>query len=284
LRAERGALESTLERVRRSKHSLPPALRSNQLCFMHIGKTAGTSLHHMLLEAMPDADVYHASVVDFDSLDDGSLASFDLVMGHFTFRHVPKFRDDRYLTTFLRDPIERVVSTYHFLKAWSGHDDNTSSEALRGAKSLSLRDFLLNEDPAIRMFTSNHQTNVIAQDYRPGFVSGPDALGIARANLDRFWFVGFVEEFNKSVLLLSDKLGLRDPIPPKRLNVTRERVDYGRPQPEEIEIITDLNQLDIELYRVARLDFERKYASASDAGLDRSAQLPRGLARSPRRA
>jgi hypothetical protein len=221
---------------------------------MHIGKTAGTSLQHALFEAMPDAAIFHDSLPNFDSASAAELAINDLVIGHFTYQHVAKLRPDRFLVTFLRDPVERVVSNYYFLRSVSP-SSNYSEIAIEAAKALTLRDFLLCDNPGVRMVTENSQAKWLAYDIRPEHQGAIfDLRGQAERNLSTFDFVGIVEHFDASLAALSQQNGLALPI--KKLNVTASRLSEPAAASETIELIRRLNAVDIALYAAAKQHFE----------------------------
>ena len=82
------------------------------------------------------------------------------------YQHVSKMRSARFLMTFLRDPIDRLISNYHFLRTRSPLS-RYSEAALQAARSLSFKDFLLCDDRNVRMITTNFQTKALAHDIRP---------------------------------------------------------------------------------------------------------------------
>ena len=236
-----------LRKLGQSKQSLPPGLEGRQLCFLHIGKTAGTSVQHALMETFFDASIFHDSLIQFDAVFPEELALYDVVLGHFMFQHVAKLRSSRFLFTFVRDAVDRVVSNYYFLREDSPSSPH-SDAAINAARRLSLKEFLLVEDPQIRMITSNFQANAIARDIRPELKTGENLLAEARANLQKFDFVGVADRLPQSMAALSKKLGLARALPTKTMNVTSARKSAPPPTPEEVEIIVSLNAADIALY------------------------------------
>jgi hypothetical protein len=88
------------------------------LVFMHIPKTAGTSLHTRLTGKFPPPLVCPER---FDRLHAYSLAELNryrLFSGHFAYpvtRCIPGRR--RVVITLLREPVARIVSAYRFLRA-----------------------------------------------------------------------------------------------------------------------------------------------------------------------
>ena len=255
VRDERDRILRSLEKHRIGSKTLPPGLRGRQLCFMHIGKTAGTSLQHALFEAMPDAAIFHESLPNFDSASPAELAINDLVIGHLTYQHVAKMRPNRFLVTFLRDPVERVVSSYHFLRSVSP-SSNYSEIAIKAAGSLTLREFLLCDDPGVRMVTENCQSKWLAHDIRPEHQGAiVDLRGQAERHLSCFDFVGIVEYFDASIAALSREIGLA--LSAKRLNVTASRSSLPQASSDDVELIRRLNAVDLAIYAGARKRFEQ---------------------------
>lgn len=253
-RDERDRILRSVEKLGWAKSTLPRRLNGRQLCFLHLGKTAGTSLQNALFETMSDAAIFHDSIVSFDTVSPAEIAINDLVIGHYAFQHVAKLRADRFLFTFLRDPVDRVVSNYYFLRAGSPVS-RYSAKALQAAKDMTLKEFCLCEDPGVRLVTENYQAKAIAFDVRPEYQGEiHDLAGQAEQNLRSFDFVGIVEYFSESVSALSEAIGLAIPI--KRTNVTELRSREAPPSSEEVELIRRLNGVDIALYAKARELFE----------------------------
>jgi hypothetical protein len=228
-----------------------------QLCFMHIGKTAGTSLQHALFEAMKGKKIFHESLPNFDSASAAAIAQSDLVIGHFAYQHVSKLRRSRFLFTFLRDPVQRVISNYYFLRTDSPESDY-SRAAILAAKTMSLKEFLLCDDPRVRMITENFQAKSLAYDIRyqhQGAIT--DLRADAKRNLATFDFVGIVEHFDESVKALSRAIGRELTV--KRLNVTRSRSEAPPASAHEMEIIRNLNEADLDIYERAKGRFERAF-------------------------
>jgi len=255
-------LRSLEKLVARNKLLLSPLGEERQICFMHIGKTAGTSLQHALFEAMSDGTIFHESLPNFDRASPAEIAINDLVIGHFAYQHVVKLREKRFMVTFLRDPVARVISNYRFLKTDSPVSDY-SKVAIEAAKALSLRDFLLCEHPGVRMVTQNFQAKTLAHDFRPEYQSAiTDLHRMAKENLSTFDFVGIVEYFDASVRALSDAIGVGLAI--KKLNVS-EAILTPPASSDEIDLIRGLNKVDIALYLAAREKYETSVLRAQVA-------------------
>lgn len=188
-------------------------LNERQLCFMHIGKTAGTSFFHLLCETLGDLAHYHASPEEFDRVTQKELDSYRLITGHFSFVHTSKFRSDRYLMTFLRDPLDRVLSNYYFLRNWDGLINDSNREMVRYAKNLSLMEFLRCDDSQVQSVTRNHQAYFIASDFRSlRKLSDYDLKRKAADNLELIDFIGITEEYERSVKMFFYELDRSMPV------------------------------------------------------------------------
>jgi hypothetical protein len=105
----------------KSRHLLPPG-NNAPLSFMHIPKTGGTALRHLIdyvFAGVPSLLVYgHApgvSVDDFHLLPANFLNSREVVFGHFDFSLTPLLSDAKpKLITVLREPSELVRSYLAF--------------------------------------------------------------------------------------------------------------------------------------------------------------------------
>lgn len=256
------ALRSLEKRAARSP-STPHGPDGRQICFLHIGKTAGTSLQHALFEAMGDAPIFHDSPTNYDRASAVEIALNDLVIGHYAYQHVTKFRPDRFLLTFLRDPIDRVISNYYFLRKGSPIAD-FSGDAIKAAAEMSLSEFIRCEDPGVRMVTENFQAKALAYDFRPQYQDRIVDLQVeAERNLATFDFVGVVDHYEASVAALSRALGLK--LAAKKLNVNEARPANRQIADEDRALLDQLNAVDHALYTRARKQFERDMAARPEA-------------------
>jgi len=241
---------------------------------MHIGKTAGTSFFYLLRETLTNLAFYHASPEEFDKVTAEDLRKYDLITGHFSFVHTEKFRPDRYLAVFLRDPVERVISNYYFLHGWDGLIDDSNRIMVQKAKMLSLSEFLESDEQQIRMVSENHQAYFLTTDYRAlRELPDDELLDQALHNLrTKFNFIGLTEYYEESVALFFDDIGL----PPvqnslrRTMNVTPDRISSIELGEDERNLIRQLNAVDIEIYEAAneifmeqreRLNLNKSYRS-----------------------
>jgi hypothetical protein len=248
-----------------------PASGEEILIFLHIPKTAGSTVVHVLeqqygLEGL--LKMYDSTFGDeVAALSDEELSRTRAIVGHFYFGlHNRLPRPCRYLT-FLREPVERVVSHYEFARRRPEHYLHQQ------ASTMSLPDYVRFCGAAE---PNNDQTRLLA-DREMASTDGtcsPAMLSAAKRNLGLHAAVGFTEEFDTSLVLMRRVFGWRRPFY-VRHNVRGRRLD--EPLPGHVrEVIEVHNSLDIELYRHARDRFRDLVAEQGER-LDREVRVFRQL-------
>src|SRR5262249_37656586 len=144
--------------------------------------------------------------------------------GHWSHVHVAKLPQPRFLFSMTREPLDRALSNYWFLRAYSGPTNETSAAMVAAAKSHELADFLELDDPQVRRAIENHQTSFFAGDWRTETGrSGEGLLRQALHNLDNFDLIGVHERYDASLQTLCAMLGWHAWPSQNRLNVTAHR-------------------------------------------------------------
>lgn len=233
--------------------------------FLHIPRTAGTTLNRLLERAFPQETVLSLySRDDFAQnavIDRERLSRLRLIQGHvllsdyaaFTFYDTPVRA-----FTFLREPVSRVISEYHFLRAWPGQH----LYGLLNEPGMDLAAYVTSDHKLLRYKGSNFMTRVLS-GLDPE-ADPPRALETAKANLrDRFACFGLTDRFDESLLLLADVLGLTDLLY-ERQNVLRRPVQV-RATPKERELVAARNTLDASLYAFAATLFEERVIAGGRA-------------------
>ena len=190
-------------------------------------------------------------------------------------RYLPA--DTRYMT-ILRDPVDRVLSHYHFhARAGERKLRTTWREMLerdreeRGGEPITLddeTDFSLEAGLARRVTIYDNFMTRFLWGGETIFGELPaDALDRAKENVGSFWFVGIQERLDDSIVLLGRKLGIG--LMPYYLR----HVNQARPRLEETSdelrrLIAEHNQLDAELYRFARERFDSESPSPEELAAD----------------
>jgi len=233
--------------------NIPYTLKpDDQLCFIHIGKTAGTSLVATLATFFQEDEIcktYHMSAIR--NLSPQQLEKYRFFRGHFTYAITKHLSRNPVLITMLRNPVDRARSLYqHVLK----DKNNSRHEAI---KDLSLSEFIAADRP-IRIEVSNWQTRILTDTLKPDLEPN---LELAKRRLrDEFLFFGLTERYKDSLTLLSYTLGwpMIDEI--KELNKTPRPITRQEISPELVDQILEINRLDQQLYDYAQELFEERFA------------------------
>jgi galactose-3-O-sulfotransferase len=237
--------------------------RNEALIFLHIPKTGGSTLYRILEQQYSRAQAVTLDtpkVAAFKTLPAAQRGRYRLIQGHLYFglhRFVP--RASTYIT-FLRRPVERVLSFYYYARSTPDH----YLYPLLATERLDLKTLLARE---LTLELCNEQTRLLAGDEweDPQRVVTRAALEQAQANLrSHFRVVGLLEEFDASLLLLRRAFDWHLPFYVKE-NVTKEKPDDTSLDVETRRLVEDANCLDLELYEYARNLFDEQRRAAGDS-------------------
>ncbi|MGB8166698.1 MAG: hypothetical protein WCF18_04355 [Chthoniobacteraceae bacterium] len=221
--------------------------------FLHLPKAAGSTLNRVIAQQYVPAEIYKTGGKPLPIIGDELAANprVRLIAGHIGFGvHGFLTRPFTYITV-LRDPVERMLSHYHFARKLATHPLHAEI-----ANGLSLVD-------AARRLT-NLQTRYLADESVRGTseTTGQDALESARANVSRHFAVaGLAERFEETLILMGRHLGWKIR-PVANSNVTRGRPKRQAHSDDELRAIREMNTLDCELYDWVRSRFEDEVAHA----------------------
>jgi len=218
---------------------------------MHIQKTAGTSITEAVRPYYRNDIVSHG---DYLKHDPASLKNIRFISGHFGFEYARQFMDGRYAFTFLRDPVERILSLYYFSRT----RDPAEFPIYRLAHELDLAEYLRAgfDRKDVNTYLWNQQAWQLACGWTEGAQEIPDfteaqILEQAKAHVMEFNYIGFVESFaadSKAILA-----NLR--VPPERLvpaNLTPARPHRNDLPAATIRLAEELTRLDAALYEHAK--------------------------------
>jgi hypothetical protein len=234
------------------------------LAFVHIPKTAGTTLHKLISQQFPRERIFIHH--DTQGPPSAELAAriesqaSQVIMGHFSVGLHAFIPSLRYVTC-LRDPVARLASHYrHAL-----HDPTHYLH--REAKSRTLAQYV---SSGLSGELSDGMTRMLAgvPDFHHGEVNEA-TLALAVSNLETlFHAVIPSERFDEGVLLLAADLGWKTPYYLRR-KVGRHPAAAPH-HPETISAIEEHNRHDRQLYDLCAARFAQRAAAAPD--------LPRQLA------
>jgi hypothetical protein len=232
------------------------------LLFIHIRKTAGTSVFRMLEQRF---GVGRFQIAWGDNFI-GDPNDFDFVVGHFDFTFVDRFRTRPIVATFLRKPIDRALSMWRF-----AHEDvqppprmqapelNRARviqlELFRVCRERSLLDLLLRAPALARPFLGSYQTALLmGVDFGRRAVVPTTSVELAQAkrNLERCDVIGLTEDVDGSMAWLARRMGWGLFGPAWVQNVSKLPACAVEVDPRALAILTEWNELDLELYEYAR--------------------------------
>lgn len=237
--------------------------------FLHIPKTAGTTLYKLLWrhyrkDRMYTIDHVGQTLDSFRQLSAGQKQRLQLVAGHIDYGIHEFLPQPATYFTFLRQPVDLVVSYYNYLK---GAIEHPHYPFVVGG-GMSLRQLL---DSGMDENMHNLQTRVLAGKGHKGasYVCTAVDLELAKERLrHHFSVVGLTEQFDGSLLLLKKRFGWRS-LYYARLNVARQRPLVDE---ETVRAIEQANQHDLALYAYGQTLFAEQvaaYGGSFDADLAR---------------
>jgi len=237
---------------------------------MHIPKTAGTTLHQIIRQQYGEEHIFRAYIgvgaatlqehinnlqarLDQEYQQDQEIK---LILGHVGFGlHEILGRDLTYIT-FLRHPIDRVISWYY-------HQQRIpTAKYYQECQYLSLKELIIQYQP---IPTDNHQTRFVTGDSlreKLGLANtinyeccNQELLEQAKENLRKYFLVvGIQEDFDNSLLLLQKSLGWQN------ISYARENVGENKQaiSPSEIDFLQEHNHWDMQLYEYAKKLFHQQ--------------------------
>ncbi len=229
------------------------------LAFVHIPKTAGTTLHKILTHQYPRVFIHHDHQGPACPELAARITAADpqIVIGHFSVglhRFIPGVR---YLTC-LRHPVSRIVSLYY-------HALNTPGHYLHNAIVENNMNFADYVSSGLSGELSNGMTRMLAgvEDFHHGAVD-ENTLSLAKSNIETL-FDGVVlsESFDAGILMTASTLGWKNPYYLRR-KVGHYGASSRKPDPQTRSVIEQYNRFDCELHAWAAERFEAQTKAIPD--------------------
>lgn len=229
------------------------------LIFIHIPKAAGTTFKEILWRQYGYRNSFNVqpgeraqpSIDKFRQLPESKKSRFRLIYGHMPFGLHRWLSQSAAYITILRNPIERLVSGYYFIRRTPVHPDHCELVE----KNLSLKEFYLWNN--VDNNTTNLQTRWIAgsvdfDSVMPPYEELPaNALDLAKENIkNHFSVCGLTERFDESLLLMQKILGWKN-VYYMRRNVGKQRVSKDQPPAATLHLIEKHEEKDLALYEFA---------------------------------
>lgn len=200
-------------------------MRINNLVFVHVPKTAGSTITHLFRKLFGKENVWseqrQKKMGKFDK------DKYNVAKGHFKHDRFPDL--DWPIITIIRHPVERIISHYNY----AIHNNHPRIFTSRGLKSdVKLLEF------AEANINRNAYTKQLGTD------------------LDKFDLVLITEFFDGSIKVLFDWMGYKGKIKYGFTNKTNKKNPVSE---KERKVIGRLNKEDMELYREAKARFKERY-------------------------
>lgn len=215
------------------------------MIFLHIPKTAGTTFNHIL------RDVYGAGFLRIPPrrwrktkrIPEGVR----VVTGHMPWGVHKRWRIAPNYVTFLRDPVERLISLWWHAKKHTNHKRHSLARRCTVAEFARSRAFAELDNGMVRWLAGGLTTGiapkkrrVTEQDYEVALVHCSQML------------VGTTDTFRQDVRRFANRLGWRS-VP----KIQHQMVGKNRPPASaftqgEIDIIRRVNQWDCQLYEMVK--------------------------------
>lgn len=226
------------------------------LIFMHIPKNAGTTLDTILNRIYPSESIFSIHPIannklntdEFINLKESERKKIRLLKGHIDFGIHKYLEGESGYVTLLRRPEERIISYYYFVLSKPNH---RLHERVKN-ENMSLYDFVTKLDEGD---INNAQIREISG------LNDTDEVMLAKAldNIEKhFSFVGLVEKYDESLILLQQIYGFKMPYY-KSLNVTPKRISVEKLDERTLNAIVEHNKGDIQLYNIIEKKFNQKF-------------------------
>ena len=235
--------------------------KKQTVIFLHIHKTGGSTLDSIIRrQYSPQAITafYHSDPEktqqynEFKKLPESAKRRSKLILGHIGFGLHEFLPQPSTYITFLRDPVERVISLFYFIRRATRHPHHNSIVS----SNMSLEEFVGSVDLGKQI--DNSQTRLLADAWNVELGKcSQEMLERAKSNIDNYFaVVGLTERFDESLILLRQKLGWKNIFyQPK--NVTKNRPLQDSISDKTLAEIKKYNELDFELYKYAQEIFEK---------------------------
>jgi len=230
--------------------------------FIHLPKTGGTTLS--IIARRNEKPWSFKQFWNFIKRTDvPTLAQYrtGTIYGHFGYGAHLLFKNKTKATyiTFMRDPIDRVISHYYY------HKTERNDPNYEFASKHTLEEWVQLSKHAI-----NKQTQLIS-----GLVTHPAnnySLEIAIQHLNNFGFIGLTEKFDESLFLMKYYLGW-DLLTYVTRKQTRMKPKTSEIPKNTIELIKKANWMDIILYDLAKKKFQNQIDNLHIENIDQKLEV-----------
>ena len=226
------------------------AHKPQRVLFDHLPKCAGTTVTEYLLMHYSRPHIFRTdgsrpdeSVYEFRSLPQSARYRYHLIIGHLANELMDYVHPDTITLTTFRDPVDRIISHYFFVKQNKKH---YLHKAVVGS-NMQLEDYATSMlSPELRNWYTTHFTGLsiddVEQDPEGAVRFAADAIA------ERYDIVGFQDTLPSVMRQLRTSAGLLKPFANKVQNKTTRRPGFAEVPASVRKTIADINFVDVMLY------------------------------------
>ena len=232
---------------------------------LHIPKTGGTTLRDIIQRQYRSEKILMIPKLEeseniLKEVSTSQINQLKLIQGHLKYGIHNHFHRRAKYFAIIRDPINRVLSTYYYVLSQKNNPQNLSTSN----NQMTIYDYVLS---GINPFLINGQTQLISGktgDIDNPIIESEELFSLAKENIENdFLFLGITEMFDETILILKNMLGWHMPYY-SIANRTKKKPNYDAVNPTIISFIKEHNQLDIKLYNITKTSLLNRIAEEND--------------------
>ena len=237
---------------------------------LHIPKTGGTTLRDIIQRQYRSEKILMIPKLEeseniLKEVSTSQINQLKLIQGHLKYGIHNHFHRRAKYFAIIRDPINRVLSTYYYVLSQKNNPQNLSTSN----NQMTIYDFV---QSGVNPFLINGQTQLISGktgDIDNPIIESEELFSLAKENIENdFLFLGITEMFDETILILKNMLGWHMPYY-SIANRTKKKPNYDAVNPTIISFIKEHNQLDIKLYNITKTSLLNRIAEENDIFQDR---------------
>lgn len=147
-----------------------------RVAFLHIPKTAGQSVHHSLISLFNQDEICPARTnKELYTYTINELAKYNLFSGHLDWSVIRLTGNFDYVFTVLRDPLDRILSFYFYLRQEAMRLQQLGEPigaGMKAALEYTPKQYFTEGDAGMRSFLDNHYNNFYSYYFASGSYSG----------------------------------------------------------------------------------------------------------------
>ena len=232
---------------------------------LHIPKTGGTTLRDIIQRQYRSEKILMIPKLEeseniLKEVSTSQINQLKLIQGHLKYGIHNHFHRRAKYFAIIRDPINRVLSTYYYVLSQKNNPQNLSTSN----NQMTIYDYV---QSGVNPFLINGQTQLISGktgDIKNPIIESEELFSLAKENIENdFLFLGITEMFDETILILKNMLGWHMPYY-SIANRTKKKPNYDAVNPTIISFIKEHNQLDIKLYNITKTSLLNKIVEEND--------------------